>query len=73
MEYLRYIIEALNNIEQHYIKLPAIHKPSGLIRERVFCYEFYHRMRCIIPSTSEIVINGEIDKSGYPTFNRQGA
>ncbi|MGI4833595.1 MAG: hypothetical protein ACRYFK_09065 [Janthinobacterium lividum] len=71
MEYLHYIISALNEIEQRYIRLPAMHKASGLIRERVFCYEFYHQMRKIIPGYREIVINGEIDKRGYPTFNNQ--
>ena len=71
MEYLPYIVDALNEIEQHYVKLPAIHKASGLIRERAFCYEFYHQMRKVIPQNREIVINGEIDKRGYPTFNNQ--
>ena len=71
MEYLSYVIEALNRIEQQYIRLPAIHKASGLIRERVFCYEFYHQMRCVIPPDREVVINGEIDKRGYPAFNKE--
>ena len=71
MEYLPYIIDALNEIEQEYIKLPAMHKASGLIRERVFCYEFYHQMRKTITPTRDVVINGEIDKRGYPTFNSQ--
>lgn len=71
MEYLDYIVQALNRIEQQYIRLPAIHKALGLIRERVFCYEFYHQLRCIVPSNREVAINGEIDKRGYPTFNRE--
>lgn len=71
MEYLPYIVEALNSVEQHYIKLPAIHQASGIIRERVFCYEFYHQLRNTIPHNREVVINGEIDKRGYPTFDSQ--
>ncbi|WP_201987151.1 hypothetical protein [Hymenobacter rubidus] len=71
MQYIHEIIDALNKIEQIYIKLPAAHNVTGLIRERVFCYEFYHQMRQNFTLNQLTVISGEIDKRGYPQFKKQ--
>ena len=37
-------------------------------RERVYCYELYHQMRCRWPKGSQWVINGEVDKRNHPYF-----
>lgn len=33
-------------------------------RERVYCYELYHQMRCLWPG-GPYTLNGEVDKSGH--------
>lgn len=71
MQYVQAVIDSLNKIEQRYIKLSAVHKVDGLIRERVFCYELYHQMRQNISLNKLTVINGEIDKRGYPEFENK--
>lgn len=40
--YIQKITEALDNIEAPYFKLETTYEPSGIVRERVFCYELYH-------------------------------
>ena len=37
-------------------------------KERVYCYELYHRMRSLQES-SGYVLDGELDKSGHPLFS----
>ena len=41
-------------------------------RERVYCYELYHQMRCIWPPTSPFVLNGEVDKAGHQLMRERG-
>ena len=42
-------------------------------RERVYCYELYHQMRCIWPPQTAFYLNGEIDKAAHPILTRLGA
>ena len=46
-EYLNLIKEALNCVTAPYYNLETTYEPSGIVRERVFCYELYHQMRRI--------------------------
>ena len=70
------IIGALENVEENYYKLKYIPKRINskkdinyLVRERYFCYEFYHQIRKIDEKQKllddEIVISAEIHKQGY--------
>lgn len=70
---LELLIEALNNVPQDYYRLRTTYSQEGIVRERVFCYELYHRIRCLqnngrLPC---IHIHGEIDKSGHVLFERE--
>lgn len=42
-------------------------------RERVYCYELYHQMRCIWPQGTEYYLNGEVDKAAHPILRKLGA
>lgn len=68
---LSLIEQAINNIEEKFYQVEYL-KPSGAIgkqyRERVWCYEFYHRLRETNLPDDELIINGEIDKSGNDNF-----
>ena len=59
-------------------KLPAeffilpVHGGQAILRERVYCYELYHQMRCLWPADSPYRLNGEIDKRSHPYFHYDG-
>ncbi len=70
-QYVDLIKTALSQVESVYFKLETTYKPSGIVRERVFCYELYHQIRKIMPEF-DLTLNGEIDKSGHPDFVPRG-
>lgn len=70
---LEVIETALNLVEEPYYNLKTTYEPCGIVRERVFCYELYHRMRNILESRKEIklALNGEVDKRGHIEFEKR--
>lgn len=52
-----------------------VHIDGGdpIYRERVYCYELYHQLRCLWPVESEFFLNGELDKSAHPILREIGA
>lgn len=65
MEELTSIIEtATKNIKEHYFLLPR-YQGSDVLRERHYCYELYHQMRCLWPNDCNLILSGEIDKSSH--------
>ncbi len=42
-------------------------------RERVYCYELYHQMRCRWPANTPYYLNGEVDKAAHPILKKLGA
>ena len=66
-QYVDLIKTALLQVEPVYFKLITNYKPSGIVRERVFCYELYHQIRKRMTGL-DLTINGEIDKRGHPDF-----
>ena len=44
-----------------------------IYRERVYCYELYHQLRCLWPIETEYYLNGELDKSAHPILRKIGA
>jgi hypothetical protein len=65
--YLDLIKTALSGITKDYFRLQTTYASSGIVRERLFCYELYHQMRKLDPNP-DILIHGEIDKSGHKHF-----
>jgi hypothetical protein len=57
-------------IEKGYYNLKTFNGPN-MVRDRVFCYEFYHQMRTIQKTKNEyeklknITLHGELDKSNH--------
>lgn len=62
--------QAMLYVPRNYYKLRTISEPDGIVRERVFCYELYHRMRCIQANeeNSILAIHAEVDKRGSERF-----
>ncbi|WP_150428424.1 methionyl-tRNA formyltransferase-like protein [Dechloromonas sp. CZR5] len=42
-------------------------------RERVYCYELYHQLRCLWPTDTPFYLNGELDKAAHPILREMGA
>jgi len=59
------VAAATKAIGRKYFAVPVV---GGLqvFRERVYCYELYHQMRCIWPNDSHLVLHGELAKNGHP-------
>lgn len=70
-KYIKLIGKALDNISNDYYRLKTTYEPSGIVRERVFCYELYHQIRIHMGGTDKIFLNGEIDKRGHVSFSRE--
>jgi len=56
--------EATKAIKCEYFSLP-VSGTDPVYRERVYCYELYHQMRCRWPENGYL-LNGEIDKCVHP-------
>lgn len=52
-----------------------LHLDGGdpVYRERVYCYELYHQLRCLWPQSSRYCLNGELDKAAHPILRDLGA
>ncbi|MBS4178779.1 hypothetical protein [Lederbergia citrea] len=68
-EYTPFLIKALNNVDGNYYSVLTTY--DEIVRERVFCYEFYHQMRLIGRNYSLGKLHPEIDKSGHEKFKAE--
>jgi hypothetical protein len=65
---------ATESIPATYINFPidAGENRLTIYRERVYCYELYHQMRCGWDAVCEgFTLNGEVDKSGHALLRRR--
>lgn len=58
---LRWLLKASSLVGKEYMQLPVA-DADPRYRERVYCYELYHQMRCQWPSAFQYALCGEIDK-----------
>jgi hypothetical protein len=74
MQELTQILQnATRAIEAGYFRL-NIDGGGPIYRERVYCYELYHQMRCLWPKNNcSFYLNGEIDKAAHPILMKLGA
>ncbi len=57
---------ASSRITPEYYQLPVA-DADAIYRERVYCYELYHQLRCLWEGFP-FSLGGEIDKAGHPRF-----
>lgn len=62
-------VRATQGVKEIYFRLP-IDGGTPKYRERVYCYELYHQMRCLWPEDTDFVLNGEVYKGGHPLLKR---
>jgi hypothetical protein len=62
-----WLLCASSQIGVEYFKLPIadMTEEEAAYRERVYCYELYHRWRCHWPDGFSCSLHGEVDKSGH--------
>jgi len=66
------LLAATARIEHKYFQV----EPDGgdpIYRERVYCYELYHQLRCLWPNECDFSLNGELDKAAHPILCELGA
>src|SRR6185312_6688767 len=64
--FLNVLLSACADVSDRYYQLPQA-QGDRVYRERVYCYELYHQMRCQwgeLPYS----LGGEVDKAGHPVF-----
>jgi hypothetical protein len=58
---IRWLLEASTLVNEGYMRLPVA-GADPKYRERVYCYELYHQLRCQWGASFPYVLCGEIDK-----------
>ena len=66
--FLNIFKKALSKIKQDYYHISTIYDSNGITRERVFCYELYHQLRCEF-NDDILKVHGELDKRGQIDFH----
>ena len=68
----RILVLATSKISSNYFLLP-IDGGDPVYRERVYCYELYHQLRCEWDEECKYSLMGEVDKSAHPILKNFGA
>lgn len=61
-----WLLEASSELRSEYFQLPVVGKEEPAYRERVYCYELYHRWRMKWSDQFPYSLSGEVDKSSHP-------
>ena len=65
-QFLKYLMKAIKNMDTHYFQLPIADSDEPIYRERVYCYELFHQLRCALGDDFPYKIHGEVDKANHP-------
>ena len=70
-EFDQCLAQSTASIPAEYFALPVLGL-DPVYRERVYCYELYHQLRCRWPPLDQTAwrLNGEVDKRLHPYFRR---
>jgi hypothetical protein len=69
--YFDLIRQGLTQVGASYYRLRTTYRPTGIVRERIFCYELYHQIRSLMGEYELLSLHGEIDKRGHRDFRRE--
>lgn len=61
-----WLLSASAELAPEYFHLPVAGAEEAAFRERVYCYELYHRWRCHWQEGFQFSLNGEVDKRKHP-------
>ncbi len=60
-----WLLSAAAEVASEYFQLPVAGAEEPEYRERVYCYELYHRWRCHWRNAFPYSLSGEVDKQGH--------
>jgi hypothetical protein len=67
---IQHLVEILSRaaaqVTEEYVQLPVV-DADAVYRERVYCYELYHQLRCLWDALP-FSLGGEVDKAGHRHF-----
>jgi len=73
-QFIECLKKASRRIDRHYFQLDIAGSKGSTYRERVYCYELYHQLRCVLGDNFPYKLDGEVDKAGHPViWQRLGA
>jgi hypothetical protein len=64
-------MKAIKDMDAHYFQLPVAKSDEPKYRERVYCYELYHQLRCALGDDFHYKLHGEVDKAGHPIIRNR--
>ena len=67
---IEWLLDASSQIGKEYFQLPVYGCEEPEYRERVYCYELYHRWRCRWPDAFPYSLSGEVDKARHPLIRK---
>ena len=69
-QFFEFLMKAAQNIDSHYFQLPVADSDEPIYRERVYCYELFHQLRCELGDGFPYKLHGEVDKAGHPIIRK---
>jgi Holliday junction resolvase len=69
--FLESLKKASERIDEHYFLPKFAGSEDPKCRERVYCYELYHRLRCILGDGFPYKLDGELDKAGSDIIKKE--
>ena len=57
--------EAGRRMDRHYFQLDVAGSEESIYRERVYCYELYHQLRCVLGDSFPYKLDVEVDKANH--------
>ena len=70
-QFIESLKKAGRGIDRHYIQLDVAGFEEPIYRERVYCYELYHQLRCVLGDSLPYKLDGEVDKAGHPIIRQK--
>lgn len=64
-QFMKCLMKAIENMDAHYFHLPVAESDEPIYRERVYCYELYHHLRCALGDAFPYKLHGEVDKVAH--------
>ncbi|NOU94887.1 hypothetical protein GC093_16900 [Paenibacillus sp. LMG 31456] len=61
--------DATRRISKKFWEIKRFGAPDAKLKERVYCYELYHQIRCMWKDSSDYVLHGEMDKIDHSILN----
>ncbi len=69
-QFLECLINAIKKMDTHYFKFSVAGSDEPIFRERVYCYELFHQLRCALGDDFPYKLHGEVDKAKHPFIRK---